>query len=200
MQIFNKRKNKNKTKNGFTLVEMLVSISLFSVVMVLALSALFFVIEGGRKARSVSSVIGNLSYALENMFRNIRAGHNYNCGASLPIENDEKTNDCWESGKNIIAFESMEGSSGDTSDQWVFKYDDEEKKLKRSTDGGSTFIEMTSDNVVIEKMKFYVRGSSDGDTLQPMVVMVINGYVEISKGTKSEFNIQTTSTQRILDF
>ncbi len=174
---------------GFTLVEMLVSLALFSVVMVLSASALFFVIEGGRKARSTSSVIGNLNYALENMSRNIRVGSNFHCGDSPPLS---APNNCWGSGENVIAFKSM------TGDRWVFK--EENSVLKRSTNGGSNFIEMTSDNVVIEEMKFYVKGAIEGDDEQPKVVIIIRGYVESSGGIKSEFNIQTMASQRILDF
>ncbi len=183
-------KRDKKFLTGFTLVEMLVSLALFSVVMILSASSLFFVMEGSRKARSTSSVIGNLNYALENMSRNIKKGSSFHCGDSRPF--DEPKN-CWRLGKNAIVFEPKRGN-----DRWVFK--EGSGVLKRSTDGGSNFIEMTSDNVVIEEMKFYVKGAIEGDNKQPKVVIIIRGYVESSKGIKSEFNIQTMVSQRVLDF
>ena len=59
---------------GFTLVEMLVSISVFLVVMLVAASSLLSIIDGNNKAQSLKSAINNLNFALEDMEKNIRVG------------------------------------------------------------------------------------------------------------------------------
>ncbi|MFA6459219.1 MAG: type II secretion system protein [Candidatus Paceibacterota bacterium] len=64
---------------GFTLVEMIVSLGIFSVVAVVALGALVRIITANQKAQSLQSAMTNLNFALEAMSREIRVGSEYNC-------------------------------------------------------------------------------------------------------------------------
>jgi prepilin-type N-terminal cleavage/methylation domain-containing protein len=48
---------KYKNQKGFTLVEMLVSVALFSIVMTIATSTIFSIIAGNRKAQAINSVV-----------------------------------------------------------------------------------------------------------------------------------------------
>jgi len=63
-------------KNGFTLIEMLVAVSLFVFVMLIGVGVLLSIIDANRKARALSSVMNNLNFALESMSRNIRVEQN----------------------------------------------------------------------------------------------------------------------------
>jgi hypothetical protein len=58
---------------------------------------------------------------------------------------------------------------------------------------------MTAPEVNITNLSFYVVGSSPSDTLQPKVTMLVSGYVAISSGQQSVFNLETSVTQRIYD-
>ncbi len=67
---------------GFTLVEMMVSLAIFSMVAVVALGAFVKIISANHKAQSLQSGINNLNFALEGISREIRAGQYFNCSTS----------------------------------------------------------------------------------------------------------------------
>ncbi len=69
---------------GFTLVEMIVSLAIFSVVAVIAIGALLKVIDANKKAQSIQSSVTNLNFALESMSRDIRTGTDIECSTSIP--------------------------------------------------------------------------------------------------------------------
>jgi|AntRauTorcE11898_2_1112593.scaffolds.fasta_scaffold09984_1 prepilin-type N-terminal cleavage/methylation domain-containing protein len=64
---------------GFTLIEMIVSLALFSVVMTIAVGALLVLIASNRQLQDEQAVLTNLSFALDSMTREIRTGTNYYC-------------------------------------------------------------------------------------------------------------------------
>ena len=73
---------KNPLKNnkfGFTLVEMMVAIAVFSVVMVVASTALLSIIDASRKAQSIKTAINTLNFALDGISKDVRVGIEYQC-------------------------------------------------------------------------------------------------------------------------
>jgi prepilin-type N-terminal cleavage/methylation domain-containing protein len=65
------------SKKGFTLIEMMVSLAIFSVVAVVALGALVRIMVANQKAQSLHDAMTNISFALESMSRDLRMGINY---------------------------------------------------------------------------------------------------------------------------
>jgi prepilin-type N-terminal cleavage/methylation domain-containing protein len=97
---------KEKKNRGFTLLEMLISISLFTVVTTIAFSALFSIMDANDKAKTIKLVVNNLSTAMESMTREIRVGTDYTCnGSATPISGGY---DC-PSGEDQISFISESG-------------------------------------------------------------------------------------------
>ncbi len=186
-----------KTTKGFSLVEIMVSVTLFSVVMTISVGSLLSLIDANRKAQALNSVINNLNFALENMSRNIRVGNTYHCStsSSVPVDLDT-TKDC-SSGGILFAFEGTGGDMSDSMDQIVFRFIN--NRIEKSIDGGVTFIAITASEVTIDDMKFYVAGTTRGDLFQPRVVMTIQGTAGVNVKSKTNFNLQTTVTQRVLD-
>jgi prepilin-type N-terminal cleavage/methylation domain-containing protein len=188
-----KTEREKNTQGGFTLIELLVSVAIFSVVMLIAVGSLLTMTEASRKAQALKSVMNNLNFALESMSRTIRVGTNYHCG----IGGAASTQDCIQ-GSSYFAFEGSGGDPNDPSDQVVYRLID--SQIERSTDGGDNFLAITASEVVIEDLQFYVVGSAPGpDTIQPKVVMTIQGYADITPRTRTEFNLQTTIAQRLPD-
>jgi prepilin-type N-terminal cleavage/methylation domain-containing protein len=93
---------------GFTLVEMIVSLALFSVVAVIAIGALLKVIDANNKAESIQSAVTNLNFALESMSRDLRTGTSIQCLSSAPTSDTlaGNTSACKIGSSNIIAFYS----------------------------------------------------------------------------------------------
>jgi prepilin-type N-terminal cleavage/methylation domain-containing protein len=93
---------------GFTLVEMIVSLALFSVVAVIAIGALLKVIDANDKAQSIQSSVTNINFAMESMSRDLRTGTDYLCGIGVYMPSSLSTvSPCKiSSGNSYIAFNS----------------------------------------------------------------------------------------------
>lgn len=200
MQIKNSKFHIKNSKKGFTLVEMLVSVALFSSVMLIGTGALLSLIDANRKAQSLNSVMNNLNFAIESMSRNIRVGATYHCeeNNNIPPNNIDETKDC-PNGGQLFAFEPTGGDIDDPDDQVVYRVNGEQ--LEVSAKGGSpgTFISITAPEVVIKSFSFYVDGTSIYDAMQPRVVMTIHGVAGRKEKVKTNFNLQTMVSQRVLD-
>ena len=183
---------------GFTLVEMIVSVALFSIVMLICVGALLALVGANRKVHALQSVMNNLNVTLDGMMRATRMGSNFHCGSGAA----NTTRDCVD-GDTIFAFEPFGSTPLDIP--WVYTYDPDTKRLYRSQDGG-TPIAITAPEIVIDSMTFYVNGSTRGctvspcDTVQPKVVIVIKGTAPVvNSKARSTFHIQVTAVQRLLD-
>lgn len=172
----------------------MVSVGIFTVVMVIALGSLLSISASDRKAETLKSVMNNLNFALDSMSRSIRTGSTYNCAGS---------GDC-ASGGTSLSYTDANNTAV------VYKFESSDRTLcqqangqvgciARSTNGGSTFLSITAPEVVITDFKFYVFGSVSGDSYQPKVSITLSGQVQVSTTQSSKFNIQTTVTQRIYD-
>ena len=178
MKIFNKNR-------GFTLVEMIIAITLFTLIATFSIGAVLSIFDANRRAQSSKTVVDNLNLAIENMTRVVRFGSNYYCGIS---SNKNSTRNC---------------SGGGTSLSVTFKGNRIIYKLNGNTiqesDGGGSYTDITSPETVIEYLRFYVFGSSNADTEQPYVIAVIKGYSGNKSTAQSKFSIQTLMSQRDLD-
>lgn len=191
-------------RKGFTLVEMLVSVGIFAVVMVIALGGLLAVTESDRKAQTIKTVTNNLGFALESMSRTIRTGIDYSCGTWT------QGSDCGVGGGSpgtMITLTDVEGQEVG----YRFAECEGVGCIQRSLDGGSSWAPITSTEVIIEELEFYLYGSSRSDDIQPRVTISIRGFVPVTGAatqrsqcdtegvTCSTFDIQTTVTQRLYD-
>jgi prepilin-type N-terminal cleavage/methylation domain-containing protein len=195
-----------KTSRGFSLVEMMVAVALFTIVAMVSISALLSVNDANRKAQTMRAIIDNLNFAVENMARNLRVGSTYNCGTATPIASPR---DCI-NGDSSIAFESYVGDPGNPNDQVVYRLDTDaptnKGQIMKSGDSGSTFLPLTpfvsglaSQPLVVDYLKFYVTGSASSDGKQPRVVIVIGGTASYNEKIKTRFLMQTSVSQRHLD-
>jgi len=69
---------KSKT-SGFTLIEMIVSLAVFSVVVTISVGALLMLVASNRQLQDEQAVLANLSFVVDSMTREIRTGTNYYC-------------------------------------------------------------------------------------------------------------------------
>lgn len=186
-----------KSDTGFTLIEMMVAVAIFSIVMLVAVGALLSIIDANRKARAVKSVVNNVSFAIESMARQARLGTRYHCRGAALKALDEPLN-C--SNGVFFAFEHQFGDPTDVSDQYVYRYNAGGKYIEFSRDGGNTFIPLTAPNQVrIERFRVDVHGAENTDGEQPRAVFRIRGVVHFNDRTETIFRLQTSVTQRILD-
>lgn len=183
-------------ERGFTLIEMIVAVGLFSVVMLVSTATLLSLVSANRKSQSLQSVMNNLNIALDGMVRSIRMGSIYHCGGP-PYTTAQ---DCEEG--TTLAFQAFSGET------WIYWFAEDENNIGRiyKSETGNTLdgVAVTAPNVTIDSFEFYVvgtdRGVADVGNVQPKVVIVIKGTAGSQEvDTKTTFAIQATAVQRILD-
>jgi prepilin-type N-terminal cleavage/methylation domain-containing protein len=187
-------KNKFKRNSGFTLVEMLIAVSLFVVVTTISLGAIITVFDANKKAQSSKTVVDNLNLAIENMVRVVRFSGNYHCAnLNLPLSNPRDCN----TGANTDTLLAVNFKDDTIVYRWNGTIND---PIQRSDDGGATYTDITAPEVKIQYLRFYVLGSTaNPNTAQPYVVVVIKGYAGDKLTNQTVFSIETVISQRTLD-
>jgi prepilin-type N-terminal cleavage/methylation domain-containing protein len=199
-------------KKGFTLIELMVAVAIFTVVATMALGALLAMAQANKKSQTISSTLNNLNAALEGMARNIRTGYDYHCGTATAF-------DCPAGGSyfkftgptgSSIVYQFYNSSSPDYCGQAAYTI---KGCIVRITNGG-TPLAITPPEVIIAdpssgtgKLKFFLRGSpprtaapgGSSDYLQPNVVITMSGYIALPNNQTSSFYLQTAVTQRLYD-
>lgn len=176
-----------KNKNGFSLVEIIVAVGLFTVVATVSIGAILSVFDANKRSQSSKTVVDTLNLALEDMARSIRFGTVYHCGSGGTLTEPENCTN----GDDFIAV-NFEGAT--------IVYRKNGNTIQKSSNGGTGYSTITATNVVIQNLDFYVFGATDNPSIvQPYVIAVIKGYVGSKPTQQSVFSIQTVMSQRILD-
>ncbi len=184
-----KHKKIENHAGGFTLVEVVVAVSIFTIIMVISMGSILAVFDANKKSQNLRSVMDNLNFATEAMTRTIRFGTNYHCDINTGVITSPR--DCVAGADSISVLDS-------TGAQVTYKLS--QGVIVRSVAGIDTKV--TSSDLNIQTLAFRVFGSSPysgGDTQQPEVVLDIAGYVGAKQTTKSSFSLQTTVSQRVFD-
>ena len=179
-----------KHTQGFTLIEILVSLTLFLVVMTISMGSVLSVFDANRKSESLKVVMDNLNFTLESMSREIRFGKNYHCGGgslTLPLN-------CPNGGGSQISFLASDGVT-----QVVYRLIG--NRIEKSIDGGTSYVAVTAPEIVVQNLTFYVVGADRVpiNYLQPKVLIEIKGKAGAKTNTQTTFNLQTLVSQRVLD-
>lgn len=185
----------SKTESGYTLIETMISISLFVIIVMAGMGALVNANFLYDKSHDMRSVINNLNFALEDMSRSLRTGYDYHCvdDANLSLVNPHS---CLYGGG--ISFKTSTGQ------QWIY-YIDTDGKIQKSADNGATFYQLTSDEIVIDDISgFSVLGAEPptegggGDQQQPFVTIRLSGSIT-NKDVITPFSLQTSVSHRLVD-
>ena len=189
-------------KEGFTLIEMIVSMALFITVLAVSMGALMVVAESNKKAQSMRAAMDNLGLAMEEMTRNIRQGRIYHCNVLVNSPPLNQFRACT-NGASSIAFEAHYGSTSVATDQVHYRLATTTNRIQKSTDNGATYVDITSPELQINNLMFYVKGVEPPDGIYPHVIqhprvtVVVGGVAGISNpNSQTEFSFQTTISQR----
>lgn len=205
--IFSSVKRNNPTQ-GFTLIEMLVSLSLFTIVIIIAVGTFLTIISGNRVVTSDQAAYDSLVFALDSMTREIRTGTFYVCrsGGNDSIFNGISATthqNCNGRGAGnvhgISIVESGGSITGVTNGRIAYFYNASEQTIMRKV-GNADAERIVSSSVRVTNAQFFVTGAerltaTNNETIQPTVTIVIRA--ESDEG--GEVKLQTTITQRLLD-
>jgi prepilin-type N-terminal cleavage/methylation domain-containing protein len=184
---------------GFTLIEVMISVGLFSVVMTICTTALLSLVDANKKAQAIQSVMLNLNVAVDGMVRALRMGTGYRVEpigttctvctqlSFFPFGADTSTD------LNRVYYR-LQDTNGDSKNEITKQY---------TPKGFSSAITvpMTAKEVEINNLAFYIENDGNAGTgPQPRVLIIIRGTAGAEKvKTTTSFNIQASATQRLLD-
>lgn len=166
-------KNSRGLISGFTLIEMIIAVAVFTVVMTITMSAFLNLSSIQKKAFSVRASNDNMNFALEMMSRSARTGSGYSSA--------------W--GSSQFSFTDVSGNSV------VYRLNGTQIEVSKS---GGAFLPLTASEAEITELKFFVRGEGSNDG-QPIVLIILNGRSGKKEKNRSYLNLQTMVTQRKID-
>jgi prepilin-type N-terminal cleavage/methylation domain-containing protein len=194
--------NKNNLQiksRGFTLVEIMVATSIFTVIMLIAIGSLVVASDSAKKSQALQSAMDNVNFAVDSMTRSLRMGTHYSCITTPSLVWPSDVNDCIAGGGGIAFIPASDLSSAPDTAYIAnaLARGDGTTALQRCDKAASSCIDMVANNVDVKTLKFFVRGAYPygTDYNQPSVYIIMKGTITI-KGQPSSFAIQTMASQR----
>jgi prepilin-type N-terminal cleavage/methylation domain-containing protein len=197
-------------KRGFTLVEIMVAVSIFAIVAVIAISALVTANNLNKQAQAIKLTIDNLDFALASMTLKMKQGGRYYCleddpwGATgaptYPDPTSPLGQDCTDGGVAI----SFEQDTATPKQRFIYRFRESDKTggLRLEYSHGdedssmSAFAPVTSPEVQIKSGRFIVMGAADTTlSRSPRVMVSIYGLATAGRQS-SDFAVQTTIADR----
>lgn len=204
-------------QSGFTLIEMIVSVAIFSIVATITVGALLILISTNQQLQTEQNIMTNLSFALDSMTREIRTGTNYHCserdsggtanlfeaGTNLDLVTSPAVRDCADGVVNerdyqgVSFIEAGDSITGSSNERILYFFDRDAGQIMRRV-GSESPQSIVSSGVFVTDAEFFVTGTDTTDDIQPTVTVVIEAR-ESDDVSSKPYRIQTTVVQRALD-
>jgi len=167
---------------GFTVIELLVSIGIFSVVMSIAMGGLTQALRSQRQAAAFIAANSNMSLALEQMVREIRVGQELRYATAAECPSDP-------SGSGLSFKRLRAGSSVEV----IYCFDAGNKTITRE-EGGVSVQPIVADNVSVEGLTFTLL---DDPLYPPRVTIVVEVAPKEATVRGNRIFLQTTASVRL---
>jgi len=188
--------NAKMTKGGFTLIEMLVAVMIFSLIIGVISGVFISGLRGQKMTLSSQKLLDQISYALEYMSRALRMANKQTADIPACLFQEGLNYEITHSGSGLKFINHLE----EDDCQEFFLEDSQLKYRKKIGQAGEETLDLTSSNLQITSLIFSISGEGQDDDLQPRVTIFLNMK---GKGQKPEeqpeMKIQTTISQRNLD-
>jgi prepilin-type N-terminal cleavage/methylation domain-containing protein len=191
---------RDSEKKGFSLIELMVSLTIFSMVMVVSISTLLTMVDANAKAQALYTAMTNLSFAVDSMSREIRTAYDHYCNgantaafATNGTLAPDSNLDC--SGDDAVAFTREKDNA-----RAGYRLNNQAIEQKVIGVAGDAWLPITSPTTIVESFSVVVDGSQGGDNRQTHISLLIQGYVSNGLDSNTDFVLQTDVTQRILNY
>ncbi|MFC1663738.1 PilW family protein [Patescibacteria group bacterium] len=179
-------------KKGFTLIEILVAVTIFSLVVSIASGVFVSAIRSQRKSLASQELLDQTGYVMDYMSRALRmAKKDIDASCISSRLNYEKTRE-----DRGIKFMNYQGICQEffVQDEQLWEY------KKNPSTGEESTLALTSAGLEVASLGFALFGQSQFDELQPRLTIfsIIKGR-GLKSEEKPEIKIQTTISQRNLD-
>lgn len=195
--------NRIVLQSGFSLIELIVALTLFVSITALASGSILTIINASAQARASGQALNAITFAIEDIVRGVRLGDQYVCiqnaGDFVLVDGDpdDDYQDCDSSSPGLgVHFYGNDGSP-----HTYYLASGEFRKsnaLGNDVLDSDNYINLLPDTITMRDFNVIVQGSSPGDTIQPNIRL----YLEFSydyKGTTFPVTYETSLTSRTLD-
>lgn len=176
--------NRTEIEKGFTLMEVMVSVSIFAIIITVGIGSLLTIFGTLQKTRTDQQTMDSLSFVLDTMTRRIRTGYDYTGDSSTITFKDQ---DFGATNTPVTVTYTVQANPLDNDALQLVM-----------TDVTGTF-DITPENLIIKDFTIEITGTDPNDGIQPMVQIHLSAILKNGK-QESPMTIQATVSQRILDF
>jgi len=207
-----------KINKGFSLVEILVVLGLFSSIATLSLGALLNAQTINTRLQETQSIIDNVNLSSQTIVREIRFGSEFHCASILPetltvIPTKRQNCPYGTTGGTVLIFKPADAEND--LDRVAYYATSgilyKDQYINDGVHSTSTVLQMTSDDVNVKSLLFYVDGAqtSDGsndengaiDYKQPLVTILLSGATRPTgkNSPPASFDLETAVSSREID-
>lgn len=186
-----------KTK-GFTLVEVLVAMAIFSIVAVIAVGAFVVVISSGQRVQNTRRAVDDLGFVVQDIVRESRLAVNHWCGdidEGPDLDGDFVVpTECLD-GNSHIAFNALvDGEAGDVIEYQI----SDEGRIQKSVDF-DPWVDLTSDELSEVDLAFILKDQQQNDQISQIIIRV---SATVGLGTEEEavYEVQTSVHPRFPEY
>ena len=194
---------------GFTLIEIMVAVSIFVVVALIATGAFITANQINQKAQAIKLIMDNLNFALDSMSLKIRKGTVFDCRQNTaydPVSDLDspifagQNCDISGGGGQFLAFMSKKYDR-DKNNYFAYKLENQKLMYKAGYElnsgpnsfSGASYTPITMNEAVIDDLHFYVFNT--GMTARPRVVISLRGHTKVG-GQNTDFALETVASER----
>lgn len=166
-------------KKGFTLIEIMVAVSIFVIVAFIVTSTLLAILEAGRRANKIRLIVDNMNFALDSMTYKLKFGGEYEL----------------RNGNKILEFIDRDNNK--------ISYCQNRKTILKCDFGGSSSWgdcstdetrcnSIITDEINVDKLEFRQNGNM---TYTDKVVILVEANAQIKEGDVVPLDFQTSVSQ-----
>lgn len=183
--------NKEKEQKGFTLIEMMVAVSIFVIVAFIVVSTLLTLSYSYKKAQKMRLLMDNLGFSIQSMSLNIREAVDY----SQPVACQTSSNN-----STCFYFKPLDSWVNKETTKTCFSWYDRGdipnthgiKKCNNACPCSDSGLDIISQDIDITNLLFKKVGSGDLQRVQ----IIISGTAGKTEKERTNFFIQNTVAQR----
>lgn len=174
------------SRNGYLLIELLVAMTLFSIIIAVAVGSFINVLRTQRQVAALSAAQSNLGIVMEEMAREIRTGYSF-CPSNADGSPDSVCN-C--NSENVCSALEFTDVGGDSIGYSV----NASGVLEKSING--TAQEVTGGNVSVKYLNFILFGNIHGDSWNPRITITVGIKPNDASLSGNVLNLETTVSAR----
>lgn len=200
-------KKYTKKQSGFTLLEMIVSMGIFTIVAVIAVGSLVRITSLNRQAQAMQAATNNINYILESISREMRVGSHFHCidGTTYNDNGNLAYKACNEGSKGIVFISSktaLDGSGDVCNLEIAYWFVNNNISKSQQTACGETLRQddslqlVDTGNVTITGITF---ANNQGGLNYSRFDIGLVGYAGAKEKERTYFDVRTSVSQRIAD-